>query len=86
MEQYVLETVTANDHDRNANYDAGDTFEMYTVNYTTRGPSRGVRWYNCEICGLSYPKDKVLLKGGAAYCVPLKHYEEMDPSRKALDF
>ena len=86
MEQYVLETVTANGHDRNGPDVEDDTFDMYTVNYTTRGPSRGTRWYNCRICGLSYPKDQVVLKGGSAYCTPLKHYLEMDPSRKAKDF
>lgn len=86
MEQYVQETVTNSGHDRNGPDAAGTEYTMYTVNYTTRGPARGVRWYNCKICGLSYPQDKVVLKGGAAYCTPLKHYLEMDPSRKAKDF
>ena len=44
----------------------------------TQGPATGHRWYTCVVCGLDYREDKVMLKGGVAYCLPLKCYLDLD--------
>lgn len=54
---------------------AGGT--MVQANFATKGPHSFRRWYNCQICGLSYPEDEVVLYGGVAYCIKFKHYEEI---------
>jgi rubredoxin len=47
------------------------------------GPQRmGERWYRCQLCGFSYPRSKVVIKGGAAYGIPCKDYEDL--SRRPL--
>jgi len=61
---------------------AGGT--MIQANYTSKGPASFRKWYNCQICGLSYPEDEVELDdSGAAYCYRFDHYLEIDKKSAA---
>ena len=40
------------------------------------------RWFTCRICGLDYPRDKVILRGGGAWCIPNKDYYELPEYRR----
>ena len=51
---------------------------MYSSSLGTYGPARGLRWYTCAVCGFFYPQDRVVVRGGAAYCYPNMCYLEMD--------
>jgi len=75
-EQYIERTV---DYDayRRVNPTGGST-TMIEAQFTPRGKQSWRRWYNCNICGLTYPEDEVRLIGGAAYCVKFKHYLEAE--------
>lgn len=53
---------------------------MLEAQRLTYGPRTGERWYTCIKCGLDYPRGKVILRGGAAYCIPLKDYLDMPES------
>ena len=55
--------------------------EMYEAQYATRGPAKFKKWYTCVVCAFDYPEDKVVLKGGAAFCTPRKHHLIMDKQR-----
>jgi len=71
--QYVTSTVT---------WTSGGTSyttNMFVAQYGTRGPAKGRRWYTCQMCGLDYPAEKVILRGGVAYCLPLKCYRDLEP-------
>ena len=46
--------------------DLGDG--VLEAQYASRGPASGRKWYTCVICGLDFPQDKVVIRGGAAYC------------------
>ena len=65
---------------------AGGT--MLQANYATKGKFSWRRWYNCQICGFSYPEDEVILDdNGAAYCLRFNHYEEIGkPSGGSFKF
>ena len=70
--QYITRTV---------NYMSGGVSTSTTMEeaqFGTQGPATGKRWYTCVVCGLDYPEDKVMLKGGAAYCFPLKCYRDLE--------
>lgn len=70
--QYITRTV---------NYMSGGVSTSTTMEeaqFGTRGPATGHKWYTCVVCGLDYPEDKVMLKGGAAYCFPLKCYRDLE--------
>lgn len=55
---------------------AGGT--MTQANYAAKGKKSFRRWYNCQICGFSYPEDEVALDdSGAAYCFRFNHDQEM---------
>ena len=56
---------------------------MKEAQFGTRGPARGRRWYTCIMCGQDYPVEKVILKGGKAYCIPLKDYLDMPEYERA---
>lgn len=47
---------------------------MVEVNFTSKGRHSWRRWYQCSICGFSFPEDQVVLVGGAAYCTKYKHF------------
>jgi len=55
---------------------AGGT--MVQANYATGKGQSFKRWYNCQICGFSYPEDEVILDGGLAYCLKFDHYLDID--------
>jgi len=55
---------------------AGGT--MIQANFATGKGQSFRRWYNCQICGFSYPEDEVILEGDAAYCLRFDHYLEID--------
>ena len=71
-DQFITRTITDVD---------GNDHEMLEVQYTTRGPARGRRWYTCHICALDFPEDQVILSGGVAYCLPYKCYEDLEGER-----
>ena len=66
----------------------GDGGLMLQANYATGRRHSFRRWYNCQICGLSYPEDEVTLdEGGAAYCHKFHHDEEIGrPSAGEMKF
>jgi len=66
---------------RTVNYTSGGLSASTTMEEAqmgTRGPARGRRWYTCNVCGLDYPEDKVILKGGVAYCTPQQCYLDLE--------
>ena len=68
--------------------DDGAGGKMIQANYATKGGYSFKRWYNCQICGLSYPEDEVILddESGAAYCLRFDHYLEIGkPSAGELE-
>ena len=76
MEQYITRTYT---------YMSGavsTSIDMLEAQYAPRGPRSWRTWYTCHICNFSYPAEQVVLKGGAAFCIPREHYNEMNDSRK----
>jgi len=73
MAQY--KTVTTVDED-------GVSWDMLEVQYPDKvGPITFERSYECVICGFTYPKSQVSLKGGAAFCHPSGCYLEMNSVR-----
>jgi len=55
---------------------------MFEAQRATRGPYSFRKWYTCRICGFDFPEDQVVLRGGAAYCIPYNHYYEIEKRRK----
>jgi hypothetical protein len=74
MAQYVNRTVTYEAY-RRCNPSGGST-TMIEAQFTPRGKQSWRRWYNCQICGLTFPEDEVRVIGEAAYCIKFKHYLE----------
>ena len=61
----------------------GNHYTMYDVQYsTTRKVWTGMKWYVCQICGFSYPQDKVRIRGDQAFCIPNRCYQEMYTNEK----
>ena len=54
---------------------------MYEAQYATTPPMKHERWYTCHLCGFDYPESKVILKGGATFCLPEKCYTDIDSQR-----
>lgn len=54
---------------------------MYSSAFGTYGPARGKKWYECHVCGFSYPEDRVVLRGGVAFCRENMCYLDMDKRR-----
>lgn len=66
---------------RTVNYTSNGVSTSTTMDeaqYGTRGPALGRKWYTCVVCGLDYPEDKVMLRGGVAYCTPQKCYRDLE--------
>lgn len=36
------------------------------------------RWYDCVICGLAFPRNKVMLYKGRAYGIPCTDYKDIE--------
>lgn len=68
MAQHITRTYTDAD---------GVDHEMDEAQYATKGPATGKRWYVCVICGWGFPKAKVKLRSGVAYCIPNRCYEDL---------
>jgi hypothetical protein len=73
-EQYIERTVDYEAY-RRVNPTAGST-TMIEAQFTPRGRQSWRRWYNCRICGLTFPEDEVRIVNGAPYCIKFKHYLE----------
>lgn len=72
MDQYIIRIITDPD---------GVDWEMYEAQYATKGPATGEKWFNCTICGDSFPKSKMAFKGGAPFCIPHRCYLDKDEPR-----
>lgn len=73
-EQYLDVTVTVTNP---KHPDVGTDVDMIEAQFTPKGRFSFKRHYNCAICGLTYRADKVVLRGGTPYCIPLKHYRDI---------
>jgi len=58
------------------------TTTMYEAQRSSRGPYSFRRWWTCHICAFDYAEDQVVLHNGAAYCIPRRHYTEIDRKRR----
>lgn len=54
------------------------TYTMLEAQHAAYGPAQFKRWDVCSVCDLLWPEDKLIEYEGKKYCIPLKHYRDIE--------
>jgi len=59
-------------------YSAGTVSLVMQQPDDVTGPEReGKRWYRCQLCGLSFPRSKIVFFRGVPYGIPCTDYKDI---------